>query len=340
MFASKSFTGKLSRIVICILLVSLVANSAGASEFPTPGSPSGDLIWIPPSRVPPSESPSDVPAPESPRPPKSHGGGNAGVIGAAIGGAILLGGLAWYLLNREPSLKPPDHKLVDQLKAKGPEFAPVFLLYGFSIEGLVKGGWPMVMDYSLNSPGRVEVAISAQGAPKVYTFTLSNNQMGRRQMKWYLPKELGDELRPALITVTATDGSPAGSEIDIIGFGVGPRAVGSVAIDQVLFSPDGIHTSNGDTAVYRFFSHSDFENASAEFRRLGNGSSYVLVNSQAIDGGVDANRWVGDAEPRAWDGLDTRRQLSQGIHRLLIRTWHTEGDWVTALSDTTVDVSQ
>lgn len=315
MFASRKTFRKISKTVICILLFSMVANSAGA------GTPT-------------SNRPPQIP--ERPR----GGGGDGGVIGAAVGGAILLGGLAWWLFNREPSLKPPDQKLVDQLKAKGPELAPAFLLYGFSIKGLVKGNWPMVMDFSLDSPGLVQVAISAQGAPEVYTFTLSQNQLGRRQMKWDLPEELGDELRPALITVTATGGASADREFDIIGLGVGPRAVGSVAIDQVLFSPDGIRISNGDTAVYRFFSHSDFENASAEFRRLGNGSSYVLVNSQNIDGGVAANHWVGEAERRAWDGLDTSHQASQGIHRLLIRTWHTEGDWVTALSDATVDVSR
>lgn len=309
MSRSKNITKKLSRTLAGILLLSLVTQNVCAGNY---------------------------------YPPPRHegGGGSGGLIGGAIGGAILLGGLAWWWLNREPSLQSPDSRLVDQLKHSGPQVPPAFALNSFSIKGLVKGNWPMVMDFSLDSPGKVQVAISAQGAQEVYTFTLSNNQTGRRQMKWELPGKLGDDLRPALITVTATEAYQTGKVFNISGFGVGPRAVGSVAIDQLMFSPDGIHIANRDIALYRFFSHSNFENASAEFRQLGAGNYNILVNSQPIEGGVNANRWIGDAERRSWDGFDTHHQISLGRHRLLVRAWHSEGDWVTSMSNMTVNVSQ
>jgi len=195
----------------------------------------------------------------------------------------------------------------------------------------------MVMDFSLDSPAVVEVAISAQGSPEVYTFTLSQNQAGRRQMKWELPKDLGDDLRPALITVAATDNTGG---FNLIGLGVGPRAVGSVAIDQLRFGPDGIHATHRETATYRFFSHSDFEKISAEFWKLGSGSHYAFVNSQPVKGGVGANRWIGDAGQCFWDGFDTRHRISEGLHKFLVRVWDSQGDWVTALSGTAVNVGQ
>lgn len=233
---------------------------------------------------------------------------------------------------------PPDSGKIKILKEEGPQLPVSLALNSFSITGLVKGGWPIIMDFSLSSPGTVQVTISVQGVPEIYTFMLSHNQTGRRQVKWDLPEQLGDDLRPALITVAATDETK--SAFDMLGIGVGPRAIGSVAIDQLLFGPDKIRASSRDTAKYRFFSHSDFEKVSAEFRKLDSGNTYVFVNAQPIEGGVSAKRWVGLSELRSWDGFDTQKQLSQGIHRLLVRTWHSEGDWVTSLSKMAVNISQ
>jgi len=160
-----------------------------------------------------------------------------------------------------------------------------------------------------------------------------------------VPQEIGAEPRPALIAVTATemDGQTTLPGFKVYGLGAGARAVGSVAIDHVLFQPPSIRARKGQTAAYRFFSHSDFGNASVEFMRVSratDGSRLEYVNDQLIDAGVRKDQWIGDPERREWNGTDGDNRVSPGPHKLRVRAWDYAGDWVTAWSDSVVTVRE
>jgi len=161
-----------------------------------------------------------------------------------------------------------------------------------------------------------------------------------------LPPELfGDELRPAVIAATATDseGQKTQSGFAVYALGAGPRAVGSVAVDQVKFGPATIRTANKQTALYRFYSHSDFSNTSVEFWKIGGetaGTKHFFVDDRRIEGGIQRSQWVGVNERREWDGKKKGETISAGRHKVQVRAWDRAGDWVTAWSDDVVMVAQ
>jgi hypothetical protein len=237
-----------------------------------------------------------------------------------------------------------DPRLVEDLLKSGPQLAPAFNMSAFAVRGLVRGGWPLVVDFEQRLPGEVKLRVSARGAPEIYTYRLGRDQVGRRRIQLPLPAELGESPTPALIAVMATDPQDGSTlpAFEVYGLGAGPRAVGSVAIDQVLFQPPRIRVTRNETAAYRFFSHSDFNHASVEFMRTDNspdGTRYFLVNSEALRDGVRRDQWIGEQERRDWRGLDGQNQVSSGPHKLQVRVWDHAGDWVTAWSHSSVTVA-
>jgi hypothetical protein len=271
-------------------------------------------------------------------------------VPAALVGIVAIGLIA-QALSRErgptdgtAAPEGRDPQLVDQLLENGPQLAPAFNMSAFAVRGLVRGGWPLVVDFEQRLPGEVKLRVSARGAPEIYTYHLGRGQIGRRRVQLPLPAELGDNPGPALIAVMATDPRDQSTlpAFEVYGLGAGPRAVGSVAIDQVLFQPPRIRFTRNETAAYRFFSHSDFNHASVEFMRTDNspdGTRYSLVNSEALRDGVRKGQWIGEQERRDWRGLDGQNQVSSGPHKLQVRVWDHAGDWVTAWSHSSVTVT-
>jgi hypothetical protein len=159
------------------------------------------------------------------------------------------------------------------------------------------------------------------------------------------PEVFGDQRRPAVIAATATDaqGNATQPEFDVFALGAGPRAIGSVAIDQVSFGPSVIRVADGQQALYRFFSHSDFGNAAVEFWKVEkefDGSRLFFVDDRSIEGGIRKNQWIGLNERREWDGTEKGQKVSTGQHKVQVRAWDRAGDWVTAWSSSMVSVEQ
>ena len=170
---------------------------------------------------------------------------------AIVAGAIAVAAIA-SALSAESGADPgpPDDQWVDSLKKQGPQLPPLFNMSAFAIRRLVKGGWPLVVDYEQSTPGPVQLRISARGAD-IVTYDLHPIGPGRHLVKFELPDLLGDNIKPALVAMLATTG-PGGRDTQrnfrIYALGVGPRAVGSAAIEQLdyqatsanLISPAGI----------------------------------------------------------------------------------------------------
>jgi hypothetical protein len=240
-----------------------------------------------------------------------------------------------------PQDTPPD-PVTQRLLDNGPEFLMPFSMSAFAMHGLVKGGWPMVIDFELRAHGFVNLRISAP-ASDIVTFRLDTLGLGRHVVQFTLPAEiLGDQRKPALIAVTATadaEGKNTIGPFQVYGLGVGPKAVGSVAINGVSFGPPEIQTASGKTASYSFFSLSDFAKVSVEFMRMNeepDGSRFFDVSQQEITGGVRQQQWIGKPEPRTWGGKDARGAVSLGFHKLRVRVWDERGDWVATWSDSKV----
>jgi len=273
-----------------------------------------------------------------------HSGGSS--VPAILAGAVALVMIGSLLSQYKSQAAESDPDMANEWARRGPELAPQFNSSAFALRAAVRGGWPLVIDYAHGGPGQVELQISVRGSGEVLTFPLPRLDGGRHIIRFQLPPWLGDDIGDAIIAVTARGGS-AGTEtlpdFRIFGLGAGPEAVGSVAIDRLSFGPPGIHVSQREAARYRFFSRSDFDSLSVEFFRVtdaGDGSRHQFVAQQLLGEGVRPDHWVGLNEVRQWDGRGAADRASLGRHRLQVRAWDADGDWVCAWSDSFVNVDQ
>lgn len=325
------------------------AASAAPPASTAPGAPRGSADA--PRTVPPAPG-----APGQPQSTPTEGGRRSGrnLLPAAIIGVAAIIAIGTLLAKErdpagQPGPNPPaQDQIVERLRTEGPRLDDQFNMSAFAVRGFVKGGWPLLIDFEQRSPGVSHLRISARGLPEIFSYDLSEACPWPRRclIQLRLPTELfGDELRPAVIAATATDhdGRKTQSGFAVYALGAGPRAVGSVAVDQVKFGPATIRAANQQTALYRFYSHSDFSNTSVEFWKVEGqtaGTRHSFVDDRRIEGGIQRSQWVGLNERREWDGKKKGATISSGRHKVQVRAWDRAGDWVTAWSDSMVTVAQ
>jgi hypothetical protein len=242
--------------------------------------------------------------------------------------------------------------LVDK---RGPQIPPIFSMSSFSVMGFVRGSWPVVFDYFLEQDSLLVVVIAPEGGePILYRL---NGKKGHWQSRLNVPAELGPQPQVARYAIHSFDegiGQVSASHLHVHGIAAGPKAVGSIGIDQVSFEPAAIHLAQGEKAHYTFHSISDFKNVQVEFVRIAMSNGQVIA---ARVGGKDAGAisrnqqhggdWdgKGDAGGKLAKGYSPQVQLwlkdGHGQHLLQVRAWWGEkdgGDWVTALSEEFVTV--
>ena len=267
------------------------------------------------------------------------GGGKNWLIPAIIVGATALFAIG-KALSAEKTEQRDDDEATRALLRDGPQLAPQFNGSAFGVRGLVRGGWPVVVDYAQQRPGRVLLRIAIPGAETV-TYRLDKFGLGRHVLRFDLPPFLGDRLKPAVIALTAADLDTGRETIDgfsVLGLGIGPRAVGSVAVDRLEFDPGLMRPARGETAGYAFHSRSDFDHAAVEFMQVTQSPDGVrkrYVHGQRI-GPVQREDRVESAPTQRWDGRDEQAKLSAGRHQLQVRVWDEGGDWVGAWSESVV----
>lgn len=228
------------------------------------------------------------------------------------------------------------------LRTGGPAFPAEFSMSCLPVQGLVKGGWPMVADYSLERPASVSIEIHLEAGGAIHVQRLDGSP-GRHLTRFDLPASLGTAPRAALVLVRG--GEDAG-RLQLYGLGAGPRAVGSVAIDQVDFSPSSLRRGAREKASYSFYARSDFNRLAATVLKVQAGEGAVrLSRVREFDhpGGVSRGTRFGQGGGQTWDGSDERNQTSAGVHLLQVRAWASaaeDGDWVTAWSGRGVQVSE
>lgn len=277
-------------------------------------------------------------------------------VPAAVVGAVALIAIGSLLASERSGAAPapaqpapsPD-EVARRLLDDGPQMAPAFNMSAFAVRGFVRGGWPVLVDFEQRSAGgSAQLRISARDLPEVFSYDLGTVCPPPRRcvVQFRLPPEVfGDQLRPAVFAALATDGGGRQTQPDfhVYALGAGPRAIGSVAIDQVSFGPPTIRVADKQRALYRFYSHSDFGHAAVEFwkvERDADGNRLAFVDDRAIDGGLRKDQWVGMAERREWDGSGKGARVSTGVHKVQVRAWDRVGDWLTSWSDSTVAVER
>ena len=269
------------------------------------------------------------------------GGGRNWLLPAVVVGVAALAAVNHHLKTEKEQVDRDDSEGTRQLLRDGPQLPREFNTSAMGIRGLLRGGWPIAVDYEQRRPGRVQLRIGTPGA-EIVTYRLDQFGLGRHVLKFNLPPFLGDGLKPALIAVTAVDPDRPDETLDgfrVYGVGIGPRAVGSVAVDRLEFAPDTVSVGQGQTAGYGFHSKSTFDNAAVEFMRVSqtpDGLHASYVNGKRIRGGVRQDAWIESDDADRWDGHDVQNRISEGRHQLQVRVWDDGGDWVGAWSDALV----
>lgn len=280
--------------------------------------------------------PSDGPA----SPPSSEGGGRGGGGGAGVGISIDLGPLLRSLFSR------PAPEAMEMARG-GPRLPEVYAFADLSFPAVLKGGWPAVVAYDIAPNAKVEIEFAAAGAdPQRFSLPsppAEDGGRGRILLTLELPARLGKELTTGTVSfhvLNAGDGNTP--VVRLHGLGAGPLAIGSVAIDEVVFEPERLRPVAGERAFYGFHSKSDFSRAAVDIARLerqDGGVRLVKVRSEAVQQSVARNAWVGREPPLSWDGRTQAGQTSIGPHLLYVRAWAADaGDWVIAWSPRAVEV--
>jgi hypothetical protein len=303
-----------------------------------------DDLYVTPQ---PSQPPQEHQPPPPSRPPSRGDDKGSKWIGPAVLAGVAAVGLISAMMKAEskPMAREPDDmpdNPVRQLLEEGPQLPALFNTSAFAIRGLVRGGWPIVVDYETRSRGMLKLQVSARGTD-IITFDLTKFGPGRHTLRFRLPRELGNGLKPGLVAFLATTPGSGGTIADfrLYGVGLGPKAVGSVAVDHLSFDPASIRTGRRQKAGYSFYSHSDFERVSVEFFRIltrNDGRGNERVDADMLRGGVRRDQWIDDPSRYNWDGLDRYGRASRGDHTLQVRAWTGSGDWVGAWSETLLTV--
>lgn len=277
-----------------------------------------------------------TPPPRQPPPREGHPGetnpgstphssvNGPAVAGAAIGAGVIISELIAHH-NQSPQT----------LGHNGPQVPHTFDMSGFAIKGLVRPNWPIVLDYMTDAPGAAVVDIIAADKHH-FRATIHSNPNRRGYGTFRLPPNFGDRVQIAVYHVYSVPdpGYSTPPHIRAYGMGAGDRAVGSVAIDQLVFQPPTIHPQAKEVANFGFHAHSAFDKVQAEFvfTTLHDGKLLVQKDEEKkLDPIPEGERARG-----TWEGKG-----KSGEHMLQIRAWRgieNGGDWVVAWSPDIVDV--
>jgi hypothetical protein len=264
----------------------------------------------------------------------AHDSGHGGEIAGLIGG-VAATGIIIDLIHH--------HEVVNKLKSNGPQLPKAFDMNNLHITGFVQDGWPIAIEYAL--PGTVEARCIITTSQKKGAFALPPTDGARHIVLTRIPSGFSEKpgvadywLRlDASPLPVSSSGWPG---LRIYGVAAGPRAVGSVAIDQVSLTPTdkAIRLSAGDIALFGFHSHSDFDSVIAEFwlvapnqgRNLLTTEESVNVPPVSEDERVQGLRW-------------RPHNVRSGDHIVRIVAWRgidRGADWVSTLSADMVSIER
>lgn len=223
---------------------------------------------------------------------------------------------------------------VKKLSDNGPQFSADIDMSHFRVTGLEKGGWPLVVDYEAEPGAYVQITVVTQDAPPATAVLAVPLQATRRLQLLRLPDVFGSGLKAATFSIDATASAtdPTPRYLRIYGFGCGPRAVGSVAIDNLRFGPQAVAAADPETH-FGFHTHTMFDKMKAEFIQVAfidNTMQGQEFDNKKIDRRVAEGESINDR----WSA----KKAKTGPIQFRVRGWMTVrsdnagGDWVSAYS--------
>ncbi len=282
------------------------------------------------SRYPPSPPSREGPSDSEWRPPKHHDESSA-----AAGIAIGLGLLCRTACGERGKPHPQGEPTRQDLLENGPHVAEIRPYGHFAVYGFVRNYWPVVIDYDSNPDSVTWLTVTVGGREWVRRL-----ESGRQFVKFTYEGGQAPESAGALFVVHSETRSASGPgrplPVDVTGFGCGPRAVGSVAINNLRFAASG-RQLGGDFARFGYRTTSAFNKVRMEILRYSldtRGDRPLITVSTVAQYGAGPLA-PGDFGPRMWDGRDLKsHRPSRGTHRLQVRGWELDGDesWVSAIS--------
>jgi hypothetical protein len=274
--------------------------------------------------------------------PGSASRGNEWVPWAIIGGVI---GAAAIAASAKDS---NAHVTAEMLNTNGPRFPDSYSVGTFGVQGYVRTGWPVAIDF-VSQPDTctwLEISADQRSFSTVLDF---EGRGGRRLVRIDLPDILAPSPRPAVFVVhsvrptcpnhKAPSDKRTPSPVEVYGIGAGPHAVGSVAIDELQFGPPELRGPK-DQATIAYRAESEFNHVSVEILRYDENppGQFNVYRVTAKNADVAPGQNKGDP----WDGKNDSGARSLGVHRLQVRAWYTENDqsWVGAISPSSVYVAK
>ena len=255
-----------------------------------------------------------------------------------VDAAIAVAGVTGYLSTTTKFSSGDEPPRGQSLLVNGPELPVSYPDGSFSVRGFTRDGWPVVVDFAPR-PGTVtqlEVTIAtAKGATKRTIILDPDGSHGRQLVTVEMPAGGTPAATPATYLISSvpiaafdTDHPAAvrAAPLQVFGIGGGPRAVGSVAIEQLAFARASVG------ARFSYFAKSEFSQARAQvqqFRRSGDRSEIVPI-FDSRKSNLSVGRQTGD-----WPGTAFGSPApSRGGHRLQVTGWFTTDDrsWVAALA--------
>jgi hypothetical protein len=273
-----------------------------------------------------------------PRPEPSHESHSDNWVPWAIAGVV--GAAAIVAATHRAGAAVPN----DSLLANGPRFPDTYTPGTFAVQGYVGSQWPVVVDF-LPQPGTcTTIDVSVDKKLEWGAILDPNGRSGRQLVRLAVPPRKGSVAAIYVIHSRTPACGLAGEEklapVQIYGIGAGPRAVGSVAIENLQFGPPKPQFPK-ERALIEYDAKSAFNHTSVEILRFDETTPGVINVERIRSSRTDAvNLGPNSADP--WDGTAQNGVRSSGVHRLQVRGWFTENDksWVGAISPTSVDVAR
>jgi hypothetical protein len=235
------------------------------------------------------------------------------------------------------------HEMVNRLRANGPQLPKAFDMNNLHITGFLQDNWPIAIEYAL--PGNIEAQCGITASHKKGVFALPATNGARHIVLARIPTGFSEKPEAAdywlHFDASPIPVGPSGwPGLRVYAVAAGPRAVGSVAIDQVSFAPTDkpVHPTAGEVALFGFHSHSDFDSVSAEFQLV---APYQGRNLVSTEESIDVRPVSEDERVQGlrWQPHTVR----PGDHIVRIVAWRgidRGADWVSAFSADMVSVER
>lgn len=342
-----------SRLVSVTVVAALLVASSSATSQPDPSYGASRTSTPPP--CPPDSSPAYrertrcTPPTSDDSTDESDDDDNGGAIVPVVIGIGLIGLLAASRFGSGRNPRGNELPDSDWLLKNGPMLPTSYPVGSFSVKGFAKSGWPIVIDFMPKPRTRTTLDVIFKKR-KVSLVIDEDGMQGRHLVRLQMPGDAPERDRPkpaayvlhsVFLDIRRGPGDGGGeipAPIEVYGIGGGPRAVGSVAIENLTTLPNIVRA--GTPVSLGYAAKSPFNHTTQEILKFQNdGNKIVLkrvlqVNADDVQVGVHRGSWNGRSQGN--------NELSSGLHRYQVRGWFTSDDnsWVGAIAPTLVSVQK